>query len=166
MALSVCLKISMFLVVIIFAVATAQDTVLSPSSSPSPAPGMDKGAAISVHLASTALTGLSLFLKGRVVKGREMKKEGESVAKVKFFSAETRGPPVRGGVAIEQRGSPGRGGVAVHQKPEGRGGVGRSGEAEAVGRSRSASAASAASAYRGLSAEAASALWTRGGGGC
>nr|GMC88702.1 Lysophospholipase BODYGUARD 1 precursor [Ipomoea batatas] len=41
--------------------ATAQDTVLSPSSSPSPAPGMDKGAAISVHLASTALTGLSLF---------------------------------------------------------------------------------------------------------
>jgi len=61
MALSVCLKISMFLVVTIFAVATAQDTVLSPSSSPSPAPGMDKGAAISVHLASTALTGLSLF---------------------------------------------------------------------------------------------------------
>ncbi|XP_031097612.1 probable leucine-rich repeat receptor-like protein kinase At1g35710 [Ipomoea triloba] len=78
-------------------------------------------------------------------------------------SAETRGPPVRGGVTIEQRGSPGRGGVAVHQKPEGRGGVGRSGEAEAVGRSRSASAASA---YRGLSAEAVSALWTRGGGGC
>nr|GMD70392.1 uncharacterized protein LOC109179108 [Ipomoea batatas] len=47
-------------------------------------------------------------------------------------SVETRGPPVRGGVAIEQRGSPGRGDVAVHQKPEGRGGVGRSGEAEAA----------------------------------
>nr|GME12354.1 hypothetical protein Iba_scaffold13654CG0060 [Ipomoea batatas] len=62
--------------------------------------------------------------------------------RIEIWSAETRGPPVRGGVAIEQRGSPGRGGVAVHQKPEGRGGVGRSGEAEAVGRSRSASAAS------------------------
>nr|GMC86116.1 transmembrane protein, putative [Ipomoea batatas]GMC88701.1 transmembrane protein, putative [Ipomoea batatas] len=59
MAQSVCLKISMFLVVIFAVAAAAQETGLSPS--PSPTPGMDKGAAISVQMASIALTGASLI---------------------------------------------------------------------------------------------------------
>nr|GMC88700.1 hypothetical protein Iba_chr04eCG12540 [Ipomoea batatas] len=40
-------------------VAAAQESGLSPS--PSPTPGMDKGAAISVQMASIALTGASLI---------------------------------------------------------------------------------------------------------